>query len=92
LVQPPISKGTPTGHERSCRKVRKVAGIYDWTGNGRAVSDVPRAVGEQLISVRLKTTGSARFDLLGLRRIMFNFEEVQHAVVNPAWDKKAGKF
>ncbi|KAJ7850655.1 hypothetical protein B0H14DRAFT_2581866 [Mycena olivaceomarginata] len=45
-----------------------------------------------LISVRLKTTGGARFDPLGLRRIMFNFKEVQHAVVNPAWDKKAGKF
>ncbi|KAJ7794759.1 hypothetical protein B0H14DRAFT_2621609 [Mycena olivaceomarginata] len=45
-----------------------------------------------LISVRLKTTGGARFDPLGLRRIMFNFEQVQHAVVNPAWDKKAGKF
>ncbi|KAJ7850643.1 hypothetical protein B0H14DRAFT_2581855 [Mycena olivaceomarginata] len=29
------------------------------------------------------------FDPLGLRRIMFNFEEVQHAIVNPAWDKKA---
>jgi hypothetical protein len=49
-------------------------------------------VGEQLISIRLKTTGGARFNPLGLRRIMFNFEEVQHAVVNPAWDKKAGKF